>query len=581
MKKRNMFRGFAAVSLSVLMFAGCGTTQPPASPNTGATESSGAQSNTPTGTTVEQKLAFNITPVPTMDPTFFNAAPSSTAIKPYAEGLINVYLGELQPGVADTWEVADDFMSMTFHLRDGACWADGTPLTANDFVYSFRRLADPNNAATYSWALAEIVNGEEIAYGPLNAEAAAAEGKTFVPLEELGVSAPDDQTFVIQFDTPAPYYLDLLDLPCFSPVKKELVDQYGAEYATSADKMLGNGPFVVKEYIPDEKVTYVPNENYWNKDAIKLKEVTGYQWSDSTVEFDAYRDGQIQVASIPIAVAPQYLNGSLTLEDSDLMNYMTGAIDWFSINIASETNPILGNKDFRLALNYALDRDEFVAIADNGLYFPATRFVLPMVKGNTEETRYVDEYKINEFPSTADMDKAQQHLQAAMDAMNISDPSEISIALKISDAASAKLIVENAQDQWQRTLGITVTIDIVTYKAQIDDRISGNFDLVYAGWMPDYNDPYTYLGYFMSSNEQNGGKFSSARYDELVSTANNFSEVTERLAMYAEAEQILLDEGGIIPLHVRQAAWVKSSNLKNYDRFFLGVDKDFRYAYFE
>jgi oligopeptide transport system substrate-binding protein len=143
------------------------------------------------------------------------------------------------------------------------------------------------------------------------------------------------------------------------------------------------------------------------------------------------------------------------------------------------------------------------------------------------------------------------------------------------------MIVENCQDQWQRALGIKVNIEIVTYRAMLTDRTTSQFDLVYAGWMPDFDDPYTYLGYFTSSNTQNGGKFSNARYDELVTTANTYADPVTRLGMYAEAEKILLEEAGLIPLQVRQQPETRAESLRGFNRFFLGAQEDWIYAYFE
>jgi oligopeptide transport system substrate-binding protein len=509
----------------------------------------------------------------TLDPQRFNSADSYASIKGYVEGLVSTYGSKVEPGVAESWDIAADNKKITFHLRKGSTWSDGSPLTAEDFVYSFRRLADPANACDYSWALGEVLNFPEIAY--------PAEGEQGLPVDTLGVSAPDADTFVIEFSTPAPYYLAFLDLPCFYPVKQELVEKYGDEYATSIDKLLGNGPFVVKEYAIDEKVVFVPSETYWNRDAIKLEEVT-FIVMDREAAVATYITGGIDLTDLPVAQQPMYIADPSQLgSDSELVMHFTGAVDWFCINFQSTTNPILSNQDFRLALNYALDREEYVAITSSNLYLPASRFVLPLVKGAGAGKTYTEEYPVDVYKSTAEPDKAQEHLQAAMTALGISDPSAISIKLKISDAAQNQVIAENCQDQWQRTLGINVEIEQVTYRAMLGDRVSGDFDLIYAGWMPDFDDPYTYLSYFVSNNAQNGGKFSNARYDELVNTANNFTDEATRLGMYAEAEKILMEEAGIIPLQVRQEAWAIKSNLKGIERYYLGASPHFLYAYFE
>ena len=513
-----------------------------------------------------QTLKFSTTSIPSTDPQNFNSAAEYPIDKALYEGLIRTKGDTVNPGVADTWEVAEDNMKMTFHIRDGACWSDGSALTANDFVYSFRRLADPDKGFSYSWVLYEIKNYAEIAEGTKK-------------LEELGVSAPDDQTFVIEFCTPAPYYLGFLDLPCFYPVKQEVVEEYGDQYALSAEAMLGNGPYICTNYQVDQQIDFAPNENYWDKDSIKLTSAT-CTVMETEAAFALLEDGELDFSNIPTAIAPEYISGDKTIEGAEVADYMSGAVDWYCINIASETNPILANKDFRLALNYGLDREEYAKIATNGLYAPATRFVLPAVAGVDGKT-YCELEPCDVYTSTADLEKAKEHLDAAMKAEGISDPSQITIKLKISDDQTAALIVENCQSQWSENLGINVEIEKVTYKAMLADRVAGDFDLIYAGWMPDYDDPYTYLSYFVSSNAQNGGKFANDKYDELVNTANNYADAKTRLDMYGEAENILMEEAGIVPLQVRQVPYAVKSGLKGLSRYYLGAEWDWFNAYWE
>ena len=271
----------------------------------------------------EQDLSFSQTDIPTIDPQLFNASASYVAIKGYSEGLVHTLGAEVRPGVAESWEIADDNMSMTFHLRQDACWSDGSPLTANDFVYAFRRLADPNTAASYSWVLSEVKNATAVLAGEM-------------AVEDLGVSAPDDYTFVIEFDVPAPYYLSFLDMPPFHPVKQELVEQYGVDYASSADTLLGNGPFVITEYLVDQSITMVPNENYWDRESIKLDSVTIHVM-DQDAAFDLMRTGELDLADIPVDVANSYLEDASLLPDHTAELFMDGAVDWFCINMSGST----------------------------------------------------------------------------------------------------------------------------------------------------------------------------------------------------------------------------------------------------
>lgn len=514
----------------------------------------------------DQTLTFSTTSIPSVDPQNFNSAAEYPIDKALYEGLIRTKGDAVNPGVADTWEVAEDNMKMTFHIRDGACWSDGSPLTAKDFVYSFKRLADPEKGFSYSWVLYEIKNYAEIAEGTKD-------------LDELGVSAPDDQTFVIEFCTPAPYYLGFLDLPCFYPVKQEVVEKYGDEYAMSTEAMLGNGPYICTNYQVDQQVDFAPNENYWDRDSIKLTSAT-CTVMETEAAFALLESGEQDFSNIPTAIAPEYMSGDKSIEGCEVSDYMSGAVDWYCINIASKTNPILANEDFRLALNYGLDREEYCKIATNGLYAPATRFVLPAVAGVDGKT-YCELEPCDVYKTTAELDKAKEHLDAAMEAEGISDPSQITIKLKISDDQTAALIVENCQDQWSKNLGINVEIEKVTYKAMLADRVAGDFDLIYAGWMPDYDDPYTYLSYFVSTNAQNGGKFANEKYDELVNTANSFADAKTRLDMYGEAENILMEEAGIVPLQVRQVPYAVKSGLKGLERYYLGAEWDWFNAYWE
>jgi oligopeptide transport system substrate-binding protein len=513
-----------------------------------------------------QKLTIATLSVPSIDPQNFNAAPEYVAIKGYVEGLVHTWKGEINPGVAERWEIAEDNMTMTFYLRQDACWSDGSPLTAQDFLYAFHRLADPEEPKDYNWVLYEITNYADIADGIL-------------PKEDLGVEAPDDHTFIIHFDTPAPYYLGFLDMPCFYPTKKELVEKHGDRYASSADTAIGNGPFKLKEYRVDEKIVMVPNENYWNKDAIKLSEIEIVIVVDKQAAFSLFESGQVDWAHIPEDMYAKYLETPSAMPpDTTAYTYKSGAVDWFCINVGNTTNMILANQDFRLALNNALDREEYISIAFADLYSPATRFVLPTVSGLNKP--YCEEYPINYFKTTAELAKAKEHLQKAMDAMEISDPGEISFTIKIGDN-TPRAVGENCQDQWMRNLGIKVEVEVVPYKSMIQDRKDGNFDLVYAGWIPDFDDPYTYLGYFVTGNPQNGGKYSNPRYDTLVNTANTYTDPAKRLSMYAEAEELLIKEAGIVPLQVREISAAIRNDLKDFVHFYLGMEQDYIYAYFE
>ena len=555
----------------VFAFAACGTVDNPDPP----AEDPAAPVEEPAE--AKTSFEFSLDSVPTIDPVMFDSSPCQIVDKMFMEGLIRLNGQELNPGVAESWEFNDDNTQLTFHLRADALWSDGQPVTANDFVYSFRRLADPATAASYSWVLGDfIVNANAIMYG--EDTDADGEADTFMDPAELGVSAPDDSTFVINFETPAPFYLSFLDMPCFYPAREDKYAEFGQEYATAADKMVCNGPFTVTEYIVDQKLVMAKNDSYWNKDAVKLTDVTCLIGVEYEAAASMLQTGDLDMAeNLPVETAAAYIaDPSLLGEGLVVETFPPGAEDWWSINVASTANPILGNQNFRLALNYGLDREQYIMVTTDGVYEPATRFVMPLVAG--VDGYFVEEFPLeSEYPATADLEKAQAYLAAAMEEMGIANASDIVISLKVGDTTPA-LISENCQYQWQTNLGITVNIERVTYKAMLGDRREGNFDLVYAGWIPDYNDPYTYLGYFTSSSYENGGKWASAEYDRLILEGNAEHDAATRMQMLADAEEILLAEAALVPLQVRTKAFAYKDGFQDFVRYYMGGELDITFA---
>ena len=510
----------------------------------------------------EQKLTFSVTSLPTIDPQRFNSESSYIVIKGFKEGLITVFNGELRPGVAERWEFAPDNMSVTFHLRRDAKWSDGTPLTAHDFLFAFRRLANPENEFERRYMLSKIVNGEEII-----------SGGDEVPVEALGVYAPDNHTFTIRFNTPAPYFIYALDMPIFYPVRRAMVERYGEAFATSADKIIGNGPFVIEEYLSDRRIRMVPNEHYWNRDAVKLEEVT-ILVLDADSALAAFRRGTLDMINIPRPLTADFLSGDSGFQTSPVLPYMEGSIEWFSINTASEKNVILSNRYFRRALNYALDRERYIEEATDSVHLPATRLVHPDVPG------FYEQHPIDVFETAADIERARQYLVTAMNAVGTANTVDVHISVKVPDTAAARRIAEHCKEQWEQALGINVTVEVVSARALIAAHTAGNFDIILKELYPDFNDPITYLGGFVSDSPLNGGQFNNVRFDALISAANTSRQQHTRFAYLAEAERILLEESAVIPLHIRQRAWAFRPALRNFIRSYWGARSDFRFAYF-
>lgn len=553
MKKR--YLSFTALLMAVLMLGtmltGCGPKeQQAAAPQNNAEQAAEAQ----------KTLTFTLISVPSIDPQLANSIASANVIKGFSEGLVRVFEGKVKPGMAEKWDVSEDGKTYTFHLRD-AKWSDGSTITAKDFEYAFIRLLDPKNASPYSFAGYVIQNAYEFNSGKITDPA------------QVGVKAIDDKTLEIKLVNPTSYFVSTLDLVCFYPAKKESVEKYGADYAAAADKILSNGPFIIKDWKHEQEIVLEKNPDYWDKDSIKLDTVKILLVSDVSTVLGMYENGEIDFCDVPMALLDNYM------AEGKAKVYMSGADDWMRINFKRTEKPWLQNLNFRKALNYAIDREAYVKMATKGLYFPATRLVLPIMAG--VNGYYCDEYPINIYPTKADTAKAKEYLDKAMKELGISDPKKIAVEYTISDDETTKLMAEVLQDQVTKNLGITFDIKMVTFKQKLENDTKGDFDLIYNGWGPDYDDPMTYMELWESTNSQNGGKYSNPEYDKLIAAARLETDKAKRMEMFRKAETILLEDAGFVPLQFRQRAWLCKDNLKNLARFFIGADTDYVYAYFE
>lgn len=482
----------------------------------------------------------------TMDQSKGNSIADNEVQRALTEGLVRLVDGEILPGLAESWEISEDGLTYTFHIRDGLLWSDGETLTVDDIVYGFKRLVDPETASPYGW-----ITGSDAAH-ILNADAVLA-GE--MDLDELGVAKVDDNTMTLTVDTPVPYLISLLG-SCteFSPVRQDYVEQYGTDFAATADKNVYSGPFVL-ESSENQELHYVKNPNYWNADAVNFDQVIQYIVTDDSTRVAMFDSGDIDYVAIPNEQVPLY-------EGQD-QSYQNGNDDYLYINSASETQPLLQDANFRLALNYGISRTEYISLATNDIYDPGCTFVLPMLSGVNGGT-YGEEYgdQLAAFPVDGDVEKAQEYLTAAMEAANISDPSEITVELVITDAESEKLIGEVIQQQWQTNLGINVEIRQVTYSEKYGTVLpNGDYELAYGGWGPDYDDPNTYLALFNGNSPYNYSKYKNEEFDALMAQATVEQDAKTRMDILAQCENILLQDGAMVPLQYRTVHYLLNENV--------------------
>jgi oligopeptide transport system substrate-binding protein len=477
------------------------------------------------------------------------------------EGLVRVAdNGRVTPGMAESWEISEDGLTYTFHLRD-AKWSDGQPVTAKDFEYGIKRLLDPATASEYAFQGYYIENGE--AYNT---------GKITDP-SQVGVKALDDKTLEIKLAVPTGYFLALTNFISLFPVRQDFIEAQGTAYASEADKILYNGPYILKEWKHEEGLVLEKNPNYWNKDAIKIDRVEIAIVTDSNTAMSMYEAGDLDFVGLPAARVQEFV------DKGEAKFYYDGAEFYFQFNVKgrnAEVGKFTGNANFRKAFAYAIDRQNFVdAVLKNGSD-PATRYVLPLLAGVND--LFAKEYPLEFYPKNADPAKAKEYLDKALAEIGTTVDKVPAIEYLTDDSDAARTSAEAIQDMIAKNLGIKLEIKQVPFKQRLELMNKGDYDLVFAGWGPDYDDPMTYLDLWVIDGGHNNTGWEDQTYTDMINFCKTTPDVQARADKMFEAEKYLLENGPIVPVYFRRRAWVHVDGLTGLIRNFIGADPDFTMA---
>ncbi len=274
----------------------------------------------------------------------------------------------------------------------------------------------------------------------------------------------------------------------FAPLRQDIVEQYGSDFAADYEKNVYSGPYVLTKS-SDNQWFFEPNENYWDADSIKLDRVELNYVQNPDTAVAMYEDGELDYVSLPTASISAYEGKDNT--------FLNGNVDYFYFNMNGSC-PELANKNMRLALNYALNRNEYNQLVNSGYYNPSNGLVFSGLTG--VNGTYGEESTLESYPLDGDDAKAKEYLNAALSELGYSDPSEVTLTLTTSDNESSKKQAEVCQEMWNSTLGINVEIEQITYNEVLTRQQEGEYEIIWAGWGSDYDDPYSYLELFMSSS---------------------------------------------------------------------------------
>ena len=537
---RRNFLKVAGVGAAALGLAACGGSK------SGSTATSGNASSAGSSTGSVNTAGFTVQYGPnpeTLDPALNSAVDGANTIITIFEPLLLINENnEVVGGQAESWEASEDGLTWTFTMRDGLKWSDGTDLNAKDFEYSFKRMANPDTAAPYAETCLGMIDGFD----------AAQAGDT----DALNVKASDDgKTLTIVLSYPCSYFDKMAAFATMSPVQQATVEANGDSWCTSAETFVSNGPYMITEWTPSERIVLTKNPNYvggWDSSKIVSDSITLLLLEDSSASYAAYNSGEaVLIKDVPTDEIP-----SLTKAEDGGDFYVDTILGTYYVSLNLQRDAFKDAK-VRKALSLAIDRDYVANTIMQGTYSTADSIVGP---GIVDENGYFHDNGNAPYISAdyeANMAEAKKLLEEAGYPNGEGYPT---IEYSTNDSGYHVPLAEYLQQVWG-DLGITLTISKMEWSAFTAARRAGEFDVARNGWVMDYNDPSNMLDLFCSGNGNNDGKYSNPEFDAAVD-ASRVADSAEHFAQLHKAEDILMEDMGCLPIAYYNDYWLQSSSLK-------------------
>lgn len=462
--------------------------------------------------------------------------------------------GRLQGAVAERWELSGE--RARFWLRDDARWEDGRPVTADDFVFAWRRLVDPVSAAQYASLIYPIRNARAVNEGRL-------------PVSALGVRAVSARELVVEFDTPCPWFLGLTAFTTMLPQRADIVAEQGSRYAADVGRMLSNGPFRLTRWVHGASLLMERNATFREADRVRLARIeVPHMVRDAGARMNLFLDGEIAMAPVTQDQVRQVLD-----RRQHLKRFVDGGLMYLNLN--QREGRLTRNRALRKAIQAAVNPDELVykVLRQPGLVPTDSLFPSMLRVGDQAFTTVYPPPSVSRDLETARrwLTQARAELGAALD-----EP----IHLLVGDSPSMVKAAEYFQARLA-LLGLEVRIDRQILKLWLQKGHRGEFDVVLAGWFPDYDDPMTFADLFVSWNPNNRGRYASDEYDQLITTATQELDPDTRNRAFDRMQALLVEEAPMIPLFQSAVLYVQNPGLKGVVRTPFAGDPILRYAWLE
>lgn len=494
-----------------------------------AAATTAAPASTTPAADVAQEMTFVLSDEPDgIDPTVTNNSFAMYVLCNCFDGLVTYDAsGSIVPACAESWDISDDGTVYTFHLREGLKWSDGTPLTANDFVYSIQRVLTPATTAQYYSMMSDYIKGAKEFY----------EGTGTA--EELGAKALDDNTLEITLLQPTSFFIDLVSMWCYFPVQKATIDANGDRWTASADTYVCNGPFKMEQINLGEGYVLVKNENYWDADNVTLEKLTFRFILDSATALTAYESGDVDgIRSIPSADYARLVASNAGV--NVVPNYGTV---YYNINCskAPYDDPLV-----RKALNLAIDRKTIIENVVQIDATPAFSYLAPGYGVNGKDiTEGRGTFGLSE---TADVEAAQAALAEAGYPNGEGFPT---LQLSYYSNDTVKKVVEAMAEMFKTNLNINVEISSNDWAIFYESVQAGDYEVAAMGWSADYLNPMSFLPLFKTGDSTNTAFYSNSKYDDLVNQVMMETDAAAAAELTLKADEIVSEDYACIPLYYK------------------------------
>jgi oligopeptide transport system substrate-binding protein len=548
--KKRLLAGLGAL---VVIVAACGGAASP-SPSTapGSTEPSAAPSATESNLAADQVLRIDLgNEPPTLDPNLAQDSTSIAVLKGLNRGL--VYFDKdlnVVPSLASSWEFSPDGLTITFHLID-AKYSNGDPIKAGDFVYGWRRLMDPRIAAPYNYVMGPLA-GSDALFAMAGQDPLPSDADIDAALANLGVAAPDDKTFVVTLASPATYFLSIAALWICVPVEESWITSTGA---TEAGNYVSSGPFVLDQWDHNNSIVLKPNPN-WYGTAPTLTEIDMSMTAEPAQAEAAYESGALDMVLVPSAdlrrvkddpkLGPQVLD----VPQFSVAYYGFGSCSADSVAAGVKCDPTVptSNKELRIALTQAIDKQALIDTTYGGTGAVANSFIMPGIPGA--------DVNLNVYPF--DVASAKTHLATALTQLGLTDASQLPVLkLGYNTGSDHETRVAFMAEAWRTNLGINTEQVGEEWATFLTDRHKGAFALSRNGWGADYPHASNQLdGLFTCGGGNNDEQYCNPAFDALVKQAAGESDQTKQVALYKQAQEMLMADAPFVPLRFTTARFL-------------------------